>query len=212
MGWSIISGKTAKEMQASGDLGDENELPNMEDMQADDYIMFDTTQDREAAHRWNIAKSIRNSSGGAKSHIIKFLKENIGKPVTGEELRYVAKDATEWARRTRQLRTEDGWQIQTHWNGRPDLSPGVYVLETDRQLPAHDRIIDDSVRRSVLCRDKHTCQECGWSQDRWNQDNPRHLELHHVKQHIDGGSNEENNLLTLCNICHDRKHKKQTIK
>ena len=41
-----------------------------------------------------------------------------------------------------------------------------------------------------------------------NPSDPRHLELHHVKAHVKGGENTETNLTTLCNICHDDRHRK----
>jgi 5-methylcytosine-specific restriction endonuclease McrA len=34
------------------------------------------------------------------------------------------------------------------------------------------------------------------------------LELHHVKHHATGGDNSVENLITLCNVCHDVTHKK----
>jgi len=207
-GWDIISGTAVKEMIENGDLQAGNEIPDLSDMGRDDYIMLNPTQDREAAYRWSVANDIRKGTGGAKVKILTFFLENIGKPVSGEELRYVANDKTEWARRTRELRTEEGWQICTHWNGRPDLAPGMYVLESNRKQPTHDRKIDDRVRRAVLIRDNHACQECGWTHEQWNPSDARHLELHHIEHHTAGGKNNEVNLRTLCNICHDQEHAK----
>jgi hypothetical protein len=175
-------------------------------MGADDYIMISLEQDREAAYRWELANKIRRSKKGAKASVLEFLLKNVGRPVPGDELRYVAGDKTEWARRVRELRTEDGWQICTHWNGRPDLKPGIYVLESARQLPKHDRTIPDPVRREVLVRDACTCQNCGWTREQWSPDDARHLELHHIKPHAKGGENTPGNLTTLCNVCHDAKH------
>ncbi|MDF7807890.1 HNH endonuclease [Pontiellaceae bacterium B12219] len=206
-GWALINGITAKEMQAVGELREEDGFPNCSEMTPNEYIMLSTEQDRDAAHRWNIAKTIRNGRGGAKARILDFFKANIGVPVSGEELRYVAKGATEWARRVRELRTEDGWQICTHWQGRPDLASGVYVLESSRQLPSHDRSIDDAVRRAVMVRDNYTCKDCQWTRASWNPDDPRHLELHHIEHHVSGGSNAAENLVTLCNVCHDVRHR-----
>lgn len=205
-GWDIVNGLAIKEMLEAEELTNDTGLPNCSGMTKDDYIMLSTEQDREAAHRWRVANDIRKGSEGAQSKILAFLRENIGQPVSGEELRYVTKDKSEWARRTRELRTEEGWQICTHWNGRPDLPPGMYVLESDRQLPVHDRKINDQVRRSVLVRDNHACQNCGWTHEKWNPSDPRHLELHHVEHHVNGGTNAGENLKTLCNICHDHEH------
>lgn len=35
------------------------------------------------------------------------------------------------------------------------------------------------------------------------------MELHHVEHHRDGGTNNRENLVTLCNVCHDVVHKKK---
>jgi len=93
-GWSIINGATAKQMKEEGEFPlDEIDVSHM---RPDEYILLSTEQDQDAANRWNAAKNIRQSSGSVRSKILRFLRENVGKPVTGEELRYVANDKTEW--------------------------------------------------------------------------------------------------------------------
>lgn len=144
-------------------------------------------QDRDAAHRWFLANEIRKENLAVRDKILKYFLKNVGKQISGEELRYVAKDRSEWARRVRELRTEFGWPIVTKNTGRPDLNIGIYVLEADRQSPEHDRHIPDTVKRGVLRRDRYKCRKCGWTHDEWNRSDPRHLELHHVKPHVDGG-------------------------
>jgi hypothetical protein len=206
-GWSIVSGVTAKEMFAEGDFPVEG--MNADELAVDDYILTDTNQDRDAAHRWNLANEIRREGLSMRDAILKYFRKNVGKPVTGEELRYVAGDRQEWPRRVRELRTEFGWPIATKVTGRPDLPVGVYVLEADRQLPAHDRNIPDPVRVAVLQRDKYECVHCHWRQEKWNRADPRHLELHHKKHHVKGGANTKDNLETVCNICHDDIHRKE---
>jgi hypothetical protein len=206
-GWSILTGLTAREM------ADEGEFPldgvNVTGMKVTDYILISEIEDREAAHRWNVANEIRKRKGGVREKILDYLKANVGKPVTGEELRYVASDKKEWARRTRELRTEYGWTVATRQTGRVDLPIGVYVLETLRQLPAHDRKIPDEVRVEVLVRDDYRCSSCGWNHTMTSPSDPRHhLELHHLKQHLHGGENVTRNLTTLCNVCHDTIHRK----
>jgi hypothetical protein len=206
-GWSIITGITAKEMAA------ENEFPHekvdVSKMKPDDYLLLSENEDRDAAHRWNIANEIRKRKDAVRTKILEYFKQNVGKPVTGEELRYVANDKTEWARRVRELRTEYGWPIETKNTGRPDLPVGSYILESSRQSPEHDRQIPDPVRGSVLRRDKYKCIQCGWTHDDWNRSDPRHLELHHKKEHAKGGENTEENLITVCTVCHDDIHRKK---
>ncbi len=206
-GWSIINGITAKEMAAEG------EFPlvdiDVSAMKPDDYLLLSEENDQEASYRWNVANEIRKKKDGIRNKIIEFLKLNVGKPITGEELRYVSNNKTEWARRVRELRTEYGWPVTSKNSGRPDLPVGVYVLESLNQSPEHDRNIPDMVRGVVLRRDGYQCTQCAWNHDIWNPSDPRHLELHHVKEHAAGGANTADNLITLCTVCHDDIHRKR---
>lgn len=205
-GWAIASGMTAREMAAEGDFS----LPELDvkKLRPDDYILLDENQDREAAFRWHTANRIRRKKASVKEKVLEYLLENIGRNVTGEELRYVANDKTEWARRVRELRTELGWQVMTKMSGMPDLPIGVYLLATDRQAPEHDRVIKDSVRCAVLQRDEYRCRQCGWRYEDRNPSDPRcRLEPHHVTHHAKGGENTVENLITLCNVCHDVVHR-----
>ena len=207
-GWRILTGMTLKnmepeELQALFDA----EKPKLK---PDQYILLSAEQDTEAAYRWNVANDIRKEKdSGVRDKILKYFRAFVGKEISGEELRYVAGDKTEWARRTRELRTEFGWPVMTRFTGRPDLPVGIYVLEEDRQAPEHDRKIPEPVYRAVLVRDNYACQDCGWTHEKWNRSDPRHLEAHHVKQHAEGGSNTADNLTTLCNVCHDVRHRKR---
>jgi len=204
-GWLIVNGVTAKEMTEEGEFPLEN--VDVSTMSPSDYILLSSTQDRDAAHRWFLANEIRKENLSVRDKILKYFLKNVGKPVSGEELRYVAKDKSEWARRVRELRTEFGWPIVTRNTGRPDLDIGIYLLEADRQSPEHDRHISDAVKRRVLRRDGYRCQKCGWTHEEWNRSDPRHLELHHVKPHAKGGESTEENLVTLCTVCHDDIHR-----
>jgi len=203
-GWMIISGITAKQMKEEGLCLEEADMIKM---RPDDYILINTPQDRDAAHRWNIANTIRRKKLSVRDKILQFFLANVSTPVSGEELRYVANQKTEWARRIRELRTEFGWPIATRNTGRPDLPVGMYVLQANRQGYEHDRKIPDSLRSKILRRDGYKCAKCGWSHSEWNASDPRFLELHHIKFHAKGGWNVEENLLTLCTVCHDDLHR-----
>lgn len=204
-GWRIASGAGIVEM-----IEEEGELTaagvDLGSMTTDDYILLDEVQDREAAHRWHEANEIRKRKGSVQNKLLAFLRANVTKPVSNEELRYVAANRTEWARRVRELRTEQGWPVSTRNTGRPELPIGVYVLEADRQSPPHDRRIPDPVRRQVLHRDGYRCVRCGWSKEVWTRSDPRNLELHHVKPHAERGANTASNLETVCTVCHDEIH------
>src|SRR6185312_17195522 len=68
---------------------------------------------------------------GSKERIRRFLKARVGQVVTSIQLRDAAgTDVSEWARRVRELREDEGWKILTH-NDRADLKPGEYLLSED---------------------------------------------------------------------------------
>ena len=210
-GWSICTGVTIRalaeedpEMLASiaADLG-----VDPKKIKPDQYALTRTEEDRDAAHRWHVLNKIRKKSIGVKPKLLEYFRANVGRPVTIEELRYLAKNKNEWPRRTRELRTEDGWPIFTRMQGRPDLPVGTYVLDEDKQAPVHDRNIPDDVRLRVLQRDHFACRVCGWTTDQLRREDPRKfLELHHLIEHVEKGENSVENLLTLCNVHHDEVH------
>ena len=177
------------------------------DLRRDQYLLLNPEPDEGTARRWRLANEIRRGPGGAKVTMLRYLRENVGIAVTGDELQYIAGSTSEWARRIRELRTEEGWPVYTKLTGRSDLGTGEYVLEADRQLPAHDRRIPDTVRAEVLDRDRYRCRVCRWGYDQRHPGDPRQfLELHHIKAHLERGPNLPENLITLCNMHHDRVH------
>lgn len=57
-----------------------------------------------------------------------------------------------------------------------------------------------NTKSHVLSRDKYICQNCkGKSKE-------KRLEVHHVIYRSNGGSDNADNLVTLCKVCHDKVH------
>lgn len=96
----------------------------------------------------------------ARARLRKHFLDNLGKVFDSEELRLVAGNISEWARRVRELRSEEGYRILTH-NDRSDLRPGQYVLDNPKPDPAFERNISKETRALVLDRNGFTCQMCG---------------------------------------------------
>ena len=65
---------------------------------------------------------------GAKTKLRKFFVEHIGEVINSSTLQRVA-DSSEWARRVRELRNEDGLNIITH-NDDSSLKPANTNLST----------------------------------------------------------------------------------
>ena len=57
----------------------------------------------------------------------------------------------------------------------------------------------------ILTRDKYTCQNCK------GKNKSNRLEVHHIVFRKNGGSDEHDNLITLCKICHDNLHKGNVV-
>lgn len=211
-GWPLYSGLTFRDL-AADDPATARELGETigvdpASLRSDQYVLVSTEKDREAAHRWKILNRIRKRRDiGPKKKLLLYLRENVGRPVSSEELRALTRGEGDWPRRSRELRTEEGWPVFTRLQGRPDLPIATYILEEDRQAPAHDRKIKDNVRAFVLERDNYACTCCDWTRAQANADDPRRrLELHHLTAHADKGANSADNLITLCNVDHDRVH------
>src|SRR5262245_33952483 len=100
------------------------------------------------------------TGSGSRAKILAFLLENVGRVVGKDEIRKASGDATEWARRLRELRDEFGYQVLSN-KDRRELKPGQYLLETDVRLPVLPRSISNETRSFVLERNGYTCQMCG---------------------------------------------------
>jgi len=101
---------------------------------------------------------------GAKDRLRDFFERNVGKVITTQELREVAK-TSEYARRIRELRNEEGMQIHSHVD-RASLKPGEYILESLKRLPAVERNISVRLRNEILERNGYT-----W----FSRNNPVHM-------------------------------------
>ncbi len=142
---------------------------------------------------------------GARTKLREYFLDNIGRIMDSNELREVAGGITEWARRVRELRTEEGYQIQTH-NDRSDLIPGQYILENPNPQPAFERSISKETRAFVLDRNGFTCQMCGAvASEPHPYDPSRKTRLHigHIVDKSLGGTDDPSNLRALCSICNE---------
>lgn len=136
---------------------------------------------------------------------MEFFLANVGIVVTAKQLQEVAAPVSEWARRVRELREDDGWRILTH-NDSVDLKPGEYLLEMKPSMSRPEsprRSMSQRLRAAVLDRDGSTCQMCGKSAGEIDDETGRRVRLHigHIIDKSLGGKDELPNLRTLCSTC-----------
>lgn len=144
-------------------------------------------------------------SGGARAKIRAHFLNNIGRTLDSHELREVSGNISEWARRVRELRDEEGYQILSH-NDRSELKPGQYLLESAKPIPAFARDISKETRAFVLDRNGFTCQMCGAVAGEGHPYDPSkktRLHIGHIIDKSQGGSDEPNNLKAICSVCNE---------
>ncbi len=160
-------------------------------------------QPKNGLRERDMAKTVKGQ--GARSKLRAHFLANIGRVMDSDELRKVADNTSEWARRVRELRTEEGYLILTH-NDRSDLKPGEYLLENPKPQPAFERAISKETRAYVLDRNGFTCQMCGAVAGEPHPYDPSRKTRLHIGHTIDkskGGNDEPSNLRAICSVCNE---------
>lgn len=142
---------------------------------------------------------------GSKQLILEFFLKNIGKVLDSRQIQEASGGASEWARRVRELRNEQGYQILSH-KDRGNLKPNQYLLETVKRLPAFARNISKETRAWVLERNGYTCQMCGIAAgdpDPFNVSRTIRLTMGHIIDKSKGGDDSPQNLRTVCTNCNE---------
>lgn len=141
----------------------------------------------------------------ARDQLRDYFLSHLGQVLGSETLRTAAGGISEWARRVRELRNEEGYQILTH-NDRADLKPGQYLLLTAKPEPAFERNISKETRAIVLDRNGFTCQVCGAGAGEPHPFDPSRKTRLHIGHTVDksmGGSDEPSNLRAICSVCNE---------
>lgn len=144
-------------------------------------------------------------TSASKQLILSYFLTNIGKVLESRDIQAASGGAVEWARRVRELRNEEGYQILSH-KDRADLKPGQYLLETDHRVPAFKRGISKETRAWVLERNGYTCQMCGLAAgdpDPFNANRTIRLTMGHIKDKSKGGDDSVGNLRAVCTNCNE---------
>jgi len=142
---------------------------------------------------------------GARSKLRKHFLRNVGRVMDSKELHEVSGRTSEWGRRVRELRDEEGYQILTH-NDRNDLKPGQYLLLDPTPVPAFERSISKELRAFVLDRNGFTCQMCGavaGEPHPYDEGRKTRLQIGHIIDKSMGGKDEPGNLRAVCSVCNE---------
>jgi hypothetical protein len=144
-------------------------------------------------------------SSGARDRLREYLLERVGQVLNSEQLREASGNISEWARRIRELRNEEGYEILSH-NDLSSLKPGQYLLKSSKPQPAFARGISKETRALVLDRNGFTCQMCGAVAGEPHPFQPsRTVRLHigHIVDKSMGGDDDFSNLRAICSVCNE---------
>lgn len=142
---------------------------------------------------------------GSKALILDYLLAHKGQVISSKELQEASGGASEWGRRVRELRDEQGYDILSH-KDRSDLKPGEYILASTKRRPAFKRGISKETRAIVLERNGYTCQMCGCAAgdpDPYNPNRTIRLTIGHIVDKSKGGEDTPSNLRAVCSNCNE---------
>lgn len=146
------------------------------------------------------------AKNGAKAKLRAHFLNNIGRVMDSAELSQVSGSKSEWARRVRELRQDEGYKILTH-NDRSGLKPGQYLLEDATPEPTFEETISKEMRAFVLDRNGFTCQMCGAAAGEphpYDSTRKTRLQIGHIIDKSKGGTSKDPALLrALCSVCNE---------
>ena len=138
-----------------------------------------------------------------KAGIRSYLLARIGQIVHNSALFEASGRQSEYTRRIREIRNEEGWEIQTYRDAN-DLRPDEYRLVSpppEHSTPRFSRRISQRTRALVLQRNGMTCQLCGAGPGDVVVGKRIQLVVDHIDPKLAGGSEEMTNLRVLCDVC-----------
>ncbi|MDD5111120.1 MAG: HNH endonuclease [Candidatus Altiarchaeota archaeon] len=142
----------------------------------------------------------------ARDKLRAYFEEHVGEIVETRMLKEVG-GISEYARRIRELRDDEGMQILSH-KDRHDLKSGQYILISADRVPRISSGIHPQLRLEILERNGFTCQLCGAGAGDSDPYNPRRkvvLHIDHIKPKSQGGTDDRSNLRVLCSTCNQAK-------
>lgn len=141
----------------------------------------------------------------ARDKLRDYFLSHLGQVLSSDELREASGGISEWARRVRELRDDEGFEILTH-NDLSELKPGQYLLRTAKPRPAMSRKLSKELRALVLDRNGFTCQMCGavaGEPHPYDPEKKTRLHIGHIIDKSKGGKDELSNLRALCSVCNE---------
>jgi hypothetical protein len=141
---------------------------------------------------------------GSRAKLREYFLDNIGEILNSDTLREIA-GTSEWGRRVRELRNEEGMNIVTH-NDRSELKPGQYLLVNKKILPAFERAVSKETRAFVLDRNGFTCQMCGAAAGEphpYDAGRKTRLHIGHIIDKTMGGDDDPSMLKAICSVCNE---------
>ena len=158
-------------------------------------------------HETELYAAILDESSG-KGRIREYLRDKIGEPVRSERLARIS-GISEYARRVRELRNEEGFVIDST-RTRSELGQNDYFVVEIREVEKKSRF--SAQARFEQLEQEENCEVCGRGKD---HPEVGYMEVDHIESFVDYDDpekvNNPDNLRTLCNQCHHGKSASDNI-
>jgi 5-methylcytosine-specific restriction endonuclease McrA len=159
------------------------------------------------SHETELYAAVFEETSG-KGRIREYLTDKIGEPVESEMLARIS-GISEYARRVRELRNEEGFVIDST-RTRAELGQNDYFVVEVRDVDEKSRISAQTRYEQLQCEE--ACRICGRTVDHVNV---KYMEVDHIESFVDYDDpeavNDSSNLRTLCNECHHGKSASENI-
>eukprot|EP01039_Chlorochromonas_danica_P018697 gene18697-22537_t len=116
---------------------------------------------------------------GSRTKLRDYFIENVGVVLDSDTLREIA-GTSEWGRRVRELRNEEGLNIITH-NDRSSLKPGEYMLVNLKPM----------------------CGAAAGEPNPYDANRKTRLHIGHIIDKSMGGTDDQGNLRAICSVCNE---------
>lgn len=107
-----------------------------------------------------------------------------------------------WKKESQERCEERRKRQEERFERRKQDNPKKYAVKKRRRVRREDKKLPPEIREEVLKRDGYACRKCGSKEN---------LQIHHIKYRSKGGSDDLNNLITLCEFCHWIVHKDEPV-
>ena len=172
-------------------------------------VSFQLSPEQYARYEAMLERARKNGLRGTREELFLAAWETITRGSTAADAAPATSAGPRYQIVIRQCETCGRAEIATGRGAMPiapkTLETALCDVRVHRKGEKNRATIPPSVRREVLARDGHRCRTAGCGSAHF-------LAVHHIVPRADGGTNDPDNLITLCAACHRMIHERSGVR